>query len=131
MTGRLLRQGYIGVKTAKKRSNYGGFCLGEGENEGASGVQLTFGADGSALGLHHILGNGEAETGAAGLPGAGFVDPVEALEDAVEVFGGNSLAKVADAELDGVDGLGDLAGADDDPAMELVAGAAVLDARFR
>src|SRR5579871_230528 len=109
------------------RSNYGGFCLRKGENEGASGVQLAFGADGSALRLHHILGNCEAEAGSSGLPGTGFINPVEAFEDAVEVFGGNSLAKVADTELDGVDGFGDFAGADDDPAVELVAGAAVLD----
>src|SRR5579871_3468775 len=109
------------------RSNHGGFCLGEGENERASCVQLAFGADGATLRLHHILGNCEAKTGASGLSGTGFVDPIEAFEDAVEVLGSNSLTKVADAELDGIDRFRDLAGADDHPAMESVAGSAVFD----
>ena len=56
------------------------------------------------MGLHHVTRDGEAEAGAAGLPGAGLVDPVEAFEDATEVLGGNPWAKVADAELNGAAG---------------------------
>src|SRR2546430_14655099 len=80
--------------------------------------------------------NGEAQAGAAGLPGARLVDPVEALEDAVEVFGGDAGAEVADAELDGAAGAKGaagvryLAGAHQDSAVRLVAGLAVLDAIF-
>jgi len=54
--------------------------------------------------LHHVTRDGETKAGAAGLPGAGLVDPVEALEDAIEVLGGNAGAEVANAELDGAAG---------------------------
>ena len=50
--------------------------------------------------LHDVLGDSEAETGAARLAGAGFVDPVETLEDAVEVLGGDSRPEVPHGELD-------------------------------
>ena len=40
----------------------------------------------------------QAESCAAGLAGAGLVHPVEALEDAVEVAGGDADARVVDAE---------------------------------
>src|SRR5260370_17215844 len=95
--GELLRGGYTGVKTAlfdgRRR-------FGEGENEVTAGVELTFGANGTAVGLDHVTCDGQTEASAAGLPGAGFVDAVEALEDATEVFGGDAGAKVADTALD-------------------------------
>src|SRR5579864_3255778 len=47
-----------------------------------------------------MFGDGEAETGASRFAGAGFVDTVEALEQARQVFGGNAGAEIADVELD-------------------------------
>ena len=38
---------------------------GDGEEEGASGVELAFGADGATLGADHVAGDGETEAGAA------------------------------------------------------------------
>ena len=58
---------------------------------------------------HHMLCNGEAQARAARLSGAGLIDPVKALENSVEVFGGDARAEVADPELNGVDGIGHLA----------------------
>ena len=75
-------------------------------------------------------GNGEAEAGATGLAGAGFIYTVEALEDAVEMLKGDSLAEVADTELDGLDGVGQLAGTDDDAGVGLAAGLTVFDCVF-
>src|SRR5260370_5073957 len=106
----------------------GRLCPGERKDEGTAGVQLAFGTNRSALGLYHVSCNGEAQAGASGLARTRLVHTVEALEDAAEMFGGNPLAKVADAELDRVDRIEALACADDDPAVQLVAGAAVLDA---
>src|SRR5690606_27197049 len=47
-----------------------------------------------------VADDGEPEPGAAGLPAAGPVDPVEALEDALEVAGGDAGAVVAHGDLD-------------------------------
>ncbi len=78
--------------------------------------------------MHRMVCNGEPKTCATGLPGAGFVDAVEALKDAREMFRGDAGTKVADAELDGFDGIRDLSGADDDSREGLVAGLPVFDA---
>ena len=47
-----------------------------------------------------VADDGQAETGAAGLPAAGPVDPVEALEDPLEVAGRDADALVAHRDLD-------------------------------
>ncbi len=62
--------------------------------------EFAFGADGAAVGQHDVLGNGKAEAGAPGLAGAGFVDAIEALEQAREVLRGNASAEVLDKEFD-------------------------------
>src|SRR5260370_10693805 len=108
----------------------GRLCPGERKDEGTAGVQLAFGTNRSAQGLHHVSCTGEAQAGASGLARTRLVHTAEALEDAAEMFGGNPLAKVADAELDRVDRIEDRACADDDPAVRLVAGPALLPAVF-
>ena len=65
-------------------------------------AELTLGPDAPTVRLHNVLHDGQAKAGAAGLAGAGFVDPVEALEDAAQVLLRHALAEVLDAELDDV-----------------------------
>ena len=51
----------------------------------------------SAVVGHHVAHDGEPEPGAAGLAAPGLVDPVEALEDAVQVAAGDADAVVVHA----------------------------------
>src|SRR5580704_12008960 len=85
---------------------------------------------GAPLDLNHVASDGESKAGTAGLPGAGFVDSIEAFEDALEMFGGDAGAEVADAELDRFGGFGYGPGTDDDAGMVLWPGGSVLDAVF-
>ena len=62
--------------------------------------ELAFHTDGASVGEDDVLGDGKAEAGASGLAGAGFVDPVEALEDAVEMFRGDAGAEILHGKLD-------------------------------
>ena len=64
--------------------------------------QFAFGADGAAVGEHDVLGDGETEASASGFAGAGFVDAVEAFEQAGEMLGGDAGAEVSDKEFHGV-----------------------------
>ena len=73
---------------------------GKGEGEGASVAEFAVGTDGATVGAHDVLGDGEAEAGAAGFARAGFVDAVEALEEARKMLGGDAGAEVANIELD-------------------------------
>ena len=52
------------------------------------------------MGQHDVLDDGEAEAGAAGFARAGLVDAIEALEDALQVLGGDAGAEVLNGELD-------------------------------
>src|SRR5258708_33506470 len=63
---------------------------GEGEEAGAAVAEFAFGADGAAVGEHDVFGDSEAEAGAAGFAGAGFVDSVEAVEEARQVVPGGA-----------------------------------------
>jgi hypothetical protein len=96
---------------------------GEGEEEDGAVGQFAFGADGAAVGEHDVFGDGEAEAGASGFAGAGFVDAVEAFEEAREVFGGDAGSEVLNEEFDGVR---DGAGAEDDAS----AGGSVFEGVF-
>ena len=63
------------------------------------------GGDSAAVGFDESLGDTEPNPGAALVSVASGVDPVEAVEDMVQVFGVDSLAGVGNGELDpGVDG---------------------------
>src|ERR1039458_259308 len=73
---------------------------GQREVEGCAGAEFAFGPDAAAVGQDDVLDDGQAEAGAAGLAGACFVDAVEALEDAIEVLGGDAGAEVLDGEFD-------------------------------
>lgn len=73
--------------------------------------QFAFGADGTAVGQHDVLGNSQAEAGSSGFAGASLIDAIEAFEEAREVLGGNACAEILDAEFDGV---GNRAGTEDD-----------------
>src|SRR6266576_6699081 len=62
-------------------------------------VQFAFCANGSLMGQHDVLGDGEAEAGAAGFAGACLVHAIEALEQARQVLGGDSRSEVTHVEL--------------------------------
>src|ERR1019366_5587148 len=57
-------------------------------------------ARGSVQRRHQVLDNGKTQTGAAQFARAGLIHAVEALEEARQVFGGNSDSGVADTHLD-------------------------------
>ena len=63
-------------------------------------VEFAFGADGAAVGEHDVLGDGEAEAGAAGFAGTRFVDAIEAFEKARQMFGGDAGAEILHIEFD-------------------------------
>ena len=46
------------------------------------------------MAVHDLLGDGQAQAGAAGLAGAGLVHPVKALEDPAPVLLGNADAEI-------------------------------------
>src|SRR5699024_341320 len=58
------------------------------------------GGDLSAVVARDVLDDRQAQPGAAGGPGAGAVDPEEALEDAFQVLLGDAHALVLDGDLD-------------------------------
>ena len=74
--------------------------------------KFALGADGAAVGEHDVFGDGQAETGASGFAGTGFVDAIEAFKQAGEMLGGDAGAEVRDKEFYGV---GNGARAEDDP----------------
>src|SRR5260221_9625393 len=73
---------------------------GQSEEKGGAVAKIAFGADGAAVGQHDVLGDGEAEAGAAGFAGAGFVDAIETFEEARQVLGGDTGAKILNIEFD-------------------------------
>ena len=70
------------------------------EVEGGAAAQFAFCPDASAVGQDDVLDDGQTEAGAARLARARFINAIEALEDAGEVFAGDAGAEVADGELD-------------------------------
>src|ERR1700722_312828 len=58
-------------------------------------VQFALGADSALMSQHDVLGDGESEPRAPRLPGAGFVDAVETLEQARQVLKRNTRAEIA------------------------------------
>src|ERR1700733_16092121 len=89
----------------------GGSGNGEGKQKSRSVGEFAFGADGAAVGEHDVFGDGKAKAGASGFAGAGFVDSIEAFEEAREMFRGNACAEILHEEFDG---MGNRAGAEDD-----------------
>src|SRR6266849_5409492 len=80
---------------------------GDGEMELGAAADFAFDPDAAAVHFDDVLGDGEAEAGAAEFAGARGVDAVEALEDARLVGGGDADAGIGDGEDDfGVAGFG-------------------------
>ena len=65
-------------------------------------VEFALRANGAAVRQHDVFGDGQPQSGAAGFAGAGFVDPVEALEQAIQMLGRNTGAKILNIEFDAV-----------------------------
>src|SRR6202034_1308751 len=72
--------------------------------ESGSGAEVALRPDGTGVLLNDAAADGEAETGAAFLPGVGGFDLLETVEDGVELVGGDAAAFVDDFEEDGVGG---------------------------
>jgi hypothetical protein len=62
----------------------------------------AFGPDLSAVELHDVFDDGEAESGAAGFAGAGFIEAIEPFEDALQGIGREAGAVVLDLDVDGL-----------------------------
>src|ERR1700722_20964709 len=86
----------------------------EGEQESAAVVEFAFGADGATGGEHDVLGDSEAEAGAAGFARSRFVDAIEALEKARQMLGSDARAEILHVEFDST--AGGARGADHAPA---------------
>src|SRR5260370_36281916 len=89
----------------------GGVEDGDGEVELRAAADFAFDPDAAAMHFDDVLGDGEAQAGAAELAGARGVDAIEALEDARLVGGGDANAGIGDGE-DGLRAAGFGAGAD-------------------
>ena len=62
-------------------------------------VELAFGAYCASMGEHDVFGDCQSQAGAAGFAGASLVDPVEALEQSRQVFGGDAGSEVLHIEF--------------------------------
>src|ERR1700722_5956326 len=76
----------------------------EGEQESAAVVECALGTDGATVGEHDVLGDSEAEAGAAGFARSRFVDAIEALEKARKMLGGDARAEILHVEFDSTAG---------------------------
>ena len=74
-------------------------AAGQPQPEGRAVALLRLHGDLAVVVAGHVADDGQAEAGAAGAPAAGPVDPVEALEDPLEVAGGDAHALVDDGQL--------------------------------
>lgn len=78
--------------TAQSGLIAGGGRQGQADREGGAGVFGARDVDGSAVGVHEVADDGPAQAAAAGLPVAGRVGPVEAVEDVGEMLGSDDDA---------------------------------------
>ena len=83
-----------------------GCAAGAGKHdvEGGSGTEVALGPDGAGVLLDDTAADGKTEAGSAFLAGVGGLDLLEAVEDGVELVGGDAAAFVDDFEEDGVGG---------------------------
>ena len=77
---------------------------GEHHVERGAGAEVALSPDGATVLLDDAAADGEAQAGAAFLAGVGGLDLLEAVEDGVELVGGDAAAFVDDLEEDGVGG---------------------------
>lgn len=54
------------------------------------------------MGEHDVFGDREAKAGASGFAGAGFIDSIEAFEEARKMFGGDTRTEVLHTKFYGV-----------------------------
>src|SRR5258705_6845472 len=72
-------------------------CNGrKGQKNGGPAPQLALGGNAAAMGFDEVLHNRESQSGTALLTRAARVNPVEALEDAWQVLGGDAAAGIGD-----------------------------------
>src|SRR6266849_4249419 len=101
------RLGHAVVVPLRRAGGAGGVEDGDGEVELRAAADFAFDPDAAAMHFDDVLGDGEAQAGAAELAGARSVDAIEALEDARLVGGGDANAGIGDGEDDfGAAGLG-------------------------
>ena len=72
---------------------------GQGEVELRAVAEFALSPEAATVSLEDVLDDGEAEAGAAGFAGAGLVNAVKPLEDAMEVFRGDAGAKILHSEF--------------------------------
>ena len=77
---------------------------GKHDVERGAEAEVALCPDGAAVLLDDAAADGETEAGAALLAGVGGLDLLEAVEDGVELVGGDAAAFVDDLEEDGVGG---------------------------
>ena len=89
----------------RREHNVGGAAgAGKHDVKGGPEAKVALGPDGAAVLLDDAAADGEAEAGATFLAGVGWLDLLEAVEDAVELVGGDAAAFVDDFEKDRVGG---------------------------
>ena len=65
-------------------------------------VEFALGTDRAAVRQHNMFGNGQPQSGSAGLAGPGFIYPVKTFEEPAEVLGSNARTEIADKEFHAV-----------------------------
>src|ERR1700691_4083180 len=80
-----------------KQHGAGRICLGrsQGKQEARAVVKLALGANRSAVCQNNMLRDGKPQPCPAGLSRASFIDTVETLEKARQMFGRNARPKVS------------------------------------
>ena len=81
--------------------------LGKSDRKYRAFAEFTFDTDLRAVDHSGVFDDGEAQTGAAHFVGVALVDPVETLEDPVQVLGRNADSIVRDSEFCFVAGVAD------------------------
>ena len=64
-------------------------------------VEFALGTDRAAVRQHNMFGNGQPQSGSAGLAGPGFIYPVKTFEEPAEVLGGNARTEISNVKFDG------------------------------
>src|SRR6185295_7875410 len=77
-----------------------GLFLRQGQEERRAGTELALEPDFTAVRLHDVFDNGKTQAGAARLAGAGAIDTIKTLENAVARVGRNAGAVIAHPHLD-------------------------------
>ena len=62
-------------------------------------IEFALGPDGAAVGQHDVFGDGQSQTRTTGFARTGLIYPVEALEQAGQVFGRNAGTEILNIEL--------------------------------